>query len=128
MTSRGMKTAYCTGCMKSFEYTGEKLPDCPTCPKKAKRNDFPCPWCKGEGSWIDDVLEYGMGPREYCGACDGDGFVVIGSKQHARIAIGSAFDRIGKLLESFPELPQERTAALYESIDKALAELFQPKV
>lgn len=53
---------------------------------KSKRK-FPCPYCKGKGSWIEPVLYDGIGggPLETCNQCDGEGMILIGGKKHTEI-------------------------------------------
>ena len=47
---------------------------------------FPCPYCHGEGSWIEVVLEEtGEGPYYECGVCKGDGMIEIGGPIHQMI-------------------------------------------
>ena len=54
--------------------------------KRVKREDFPCPYCKGEGTWIEVVIpETGEGPTESCGVCNGTGFIGINSPEHRSI-------------------------------------------
>ena len=43
---------------------------------------FPCPYCKGKGSWVEPVLDDGSGPMYNCGACSGKGMIEIGSADH----------------------------------------------
>jgi hypothetical protein len=46
---------------------------------------FPCPYCKGQGSWVEPVLDYGQGPRYDCGVCEGQGMIEINSPRHQLI-------------------------------------------
>lgn len=46
---------------------------------------FPCPYCKGEGSWIEPVTDEGQGPLYECGVCDGNGMIEIDGQHHMRI-------------------------------------------
>ena len=48
-------------------------------------NHFPCPACKGEGSWIEDYFEFGPGPSYNCVLCNGEGIIQIGSDLHWQI-------------------------------------------
>jgi hypothetical protein len=43
---------------------------------------FPCPYCKGQGSWVEPVSDYGQGPRYDCGICDGEGMIEINGPLH----------------------------------------------
>ena len=45
---------------------------------------FPCPYCKGEYSWVEPVLDDGSGPTYTCGFCD-EGMIEIGSEKHMQI-------------------------------------------
>ena len=42
----------------------------------------PCWICKGEGSWVEPVLDYGEGPEYTCGLCKGAGMIEIGGPLH----------------------------------------------
>lgn len=46
---------------------------------------FPCPYCKGQGSWVEPVLDDGSGPTYNCGFCEGAGMIEIGSTKHQQI-------------------------------------------
>jgi hypothetical protein len=46
---------------------------------------FPCPYCKGKGSWIERVTDEGQGPRYDCGICDGEGMIEINGPLHNRL-------------------------------------------
>src|SRR5690348_12722075 len=46
---------------------------------------FPCPYCKGEGEWVEPVLDDGSGPTYHCGFCNGEGMIEIGSDKHMQI-------------------------------------------
>ncbi len=50
-----------------------------------KPKAFPCPYCKGKGSWVEQVLDYGQGPRYDCGVCEGQGMIEIGGAIHQKI-------------------------------------------
>ncbi len=51
-----------------------------------KPRRFPCPYCKGEGTWIEVVIEEtGQGPQYECGGCDGEGTIEINGPIHQRI-------------------------------------------
>ena len=41
-----------------------------------KHRKFPCPYCKGAGSWVEPVLDYGEGPSYDCGFCKGEGMAI----------------------------------------------------
>jgi hypothetical protein len=49
------------------------------------KKSFPCPICKGKGSWIEPVTDEGQGPMEHCGYCDSFGIIEIGGLIHRRI-------------------------------------------
>ena len=48
----------------------------------SKTRKFPCPYCKGQGEWVEPVLDYGEGPRYQCGFCKGDGMIEIDGPLH----------------------------------------------
>lgn len=49
-------------------------------------NSFPCPYCKGQGSWIEVVIEEtGEGPIYQCGICEGEAMVEIDGRIHDKI-------------------------------------------
>jgi hypothetical protein len=50
-----------------------------------KPKSFPCPYCKGQGTWVEPVLDYGQGPTYECGGCDGKGMIEINGPIHQRI-------------------------------------------
>jgi hypothetical protein len=50
---------------------------------------FPCWVCKGEGTWVEPVLDYGQGPTESCNYCNGEGMIEIGGKRHREIVAES---------------------------------------
>ena len=50
-----------------------------------KPRRFPCPYCKGEGSWIEPVLDYGEGPYYECGVCKGEGTIIIDGPIHQEL-------------------------------------------
>jgi len=50
-----------------------------------KPRRFPCPYCKGQGSWVEPVTDYGEGPMYECGACDGEGTIIINGPIHERM-------------------------------------------
>jgi hypothetical protein len=79
---------------------------------------FPCPYCKGEGSWVEAVLDDGSGPTYNCGFCDGDGMIEIGSEKHKEIKrhnppkwfmweligeLGYALNQVEDALQKLPE-------------------------
>ena len=43
---------------------------------------FPCPYCKGQGSLVEPVLDWGQGPRYECVICDGEGMIMIDGPRH----------------------------------------------
>jgi hypothetical protein len=45
---------------------------------------FPCPYCKGQYSWVEPVLDDGSGPTYTCGFCD-EGMIEIGGEKHKEI-------------------------------------------
>src|SRR4051812_45639872 len=52
---------------------------------------FPCPYCKGQGSWVEPVLDYGEGPSYDCGACRGEGMIEIDGPIHKKIKEANAW-------------------------------------
>lgn len=46
---------------------------------------FPCPFCKGQGGYIDVVLDFGQGPYYECGICKGEGMIVIDGPIHKEL-------------------------------------------
>lgn len=46
---------------------------------------FPCPYCKGQGSWVEPVLDYGQGPSYECGVCRGEGMIEINGPIHRQM-------------------------------------------
>ena len=46
---------------------------------------FPCPYCKGAGTWVEPVLNYGEGPEYTCGFCEGEAMIEIGGEKHRQI-------------------------------------------
>ena len=46
---------------------------------------FPCPFCRGAGTWVEPVLDYGQGPSYECGACEGHGMIEIGGAIHRKL-------------------------------------------
>lgn len=92
-----------------------------------KRKDFPCPWCKGQGSFFEDQIDW-YEIRNPCSACGGEGFIEVGSKLHADLAKGSVMDRIGEMSESWPEVVSETEdedpfVRIYAELDR----IFVPK-
>lgn len=47
-----------------------------------KPKSFPCPYCKGQGKWVEPVLDNGEGPTYHCGFCKGDGMIEIDGPLH----------------------------------------------
>ncbi len=52
---------------------------------KKKVKIFPCWVCRGQGTWVEPVTDWGEGPTESCNYCDGQGLIEIGGKIHRRI-------------------------------------------
>jgi hypothetical protein len=50
-----------------------------------KPKAFPCPYCKGQGIWVEPVLDYGQGPMYKCGCCEGKGMIEIDGPIHQKI-------------------------------------------
>lgn len=46
---------------------------------------FPCPYCRGQGSWIEHVTDEGYGPLYECDVCEGQGMIEIDGPIHQRI-------------------------------------------
>ena len=78
---------------------------------------FPCPYCKGEYSWVEPVLADGSGPTYTCGFCN-NGMIEIGSEKHLEIKrnnppkwfmwelieeLGFALNEVIDALEKLPE-------------------------
>lgn len=78
---------------------------------------FPCPYCKGKGTWVEPALDDGSGPEYSCGFCNGEGMIVVGSEKHLEIKrsnppkdtmwewimeLGSALDQTIDALEKLP--------------------------
>lgn len=72
---------------------------------------FPCPYCKGDGSWVEPVLDDGSGPTYHCGVCDGEGMIEIGSEKHLEIK------RNNPPKDIMWEMIAERSYALDQVID-----------
>ena len=79
---------------------------------------FPCPYCRGEGSWVEPVLDDGSGPEYNCGFCGGEGMIEVGSEKHLEIKrnnppkwfmweqiaeLGFALNEVIDALEKLPE-------------------------
>ena len=79
---------------------------------------FPCPYCRGEGSWVEPVLDDGSGPEYNCGFCGGEGMIEVGSEKHLDIKrnnppkwfmweqiaeLGFALNEVIDALEKLPE-------------------------
>jgi hypothetical protein len=77
---------------------------------------FPCPYCKGQGEWVEAVLDDGSGPTVSCGACNGQGMIEIGSELHQRLKennpskdlmwemIAEKNDALGQVIKALKEL------------------------
>jgi hypothetical protein len=67
---------------------GQQHSDCGNTDQKsgpsARVRKFPCPYCKGQYSWVEPVLDDGSGPTYECGFCD-EGMIVVGSEKHDEI-------------------------------------------
>lgn len=50
----------------------------------SKPRKFPCPYCKGKGSWVEAVY-YNQGPTYECGGCNGEGMIEIDGEIHQKI-------------------------------------------
>ena len=49
---------------------------------------FPCPYCKGQGEWVEVVIEEtGEGPSYKCGHCHGLGMIEIGGPIHQEMKV-----------------------------------------
>lgn len=46
---------------------------------------FPCPYCKGQGTWIEPVTDEGEGPMYECGCCEGQGMIEVDGPIHQKI-------------------------------------------
>jgi hypothetical protein len=57
---------------------------------------FPCPYCKGQGSWVEPVLDCGQGPRYECGFCEGEAMIEINGPKHQRIKELRALEQASK--------------------------------
>jgi hypothetical protein len=53
--------------------------------KEIKPKYFPCPICKGEGEWVEPVLEDGSGPSDWCNYCEKEGMIEIRGKVHRQV-------------------------------------------
>jgi hypothetical protein len=51
--------------------------------KEAKKRYFPCPYCKGEGYFVEDTIDY-WDITSPCGYCEGEGLIEIGGEVHMR--------------------------------------------
>lgn len=49
--------------------------------KSNKMKKFPCPYCKGQGSWVEPVVDH-QGPEYTCGFCEGAGMIEIDGPLH----------------------------------------------
>ena len=102
---------------------------------------FPCPYCQGEGSWVEPVLDDGSGPTYSCGFCDGEGMIEIGSEKHRQIResnppkefmwewigeLGFAIDQVLDALEKLPEGGWSEREHLLEVCKKAKAFHYEP--
>ncbi len=104
---------------------------------------FPCPYCKGEGEWVEAVLDDGSGPTYSCGCCGGDGMIEIGSEKHLQIKrenppkyimwemlaeCGYALDQVIDALERLPECGWSEREHLLSVCKKAQAFVYEPKL
>lgn len=102
---------------------------------------FPCPYCKGEGSWIEAVLDDGSGPEYSCGFCGGDGMIEIGSEKHMELKrnnppkdimwewiteLGYALDQVIDALEKLPAEGWSEGSHLLEICKKAREYHYDP--
>jgi hypothetical protein len=50
---------------------------------------FPCPYCQGQGEWVEVVIEEtGQGPLYTCGVCEGQGMIEIDGPIHQKMKNG----------------------------------------
>lgn len=102
---------------------------------------FPCPYCKGEGSWVEPVLDDGSGPTVDCGFCGGEGMIEIGSEKHMEIKrqnppkeflwewigeLGQALNTVSDALEKLPEGGWSEREYLLEVCRKAREFHYEP--
>jgi hypothetical protein len=102
---------------------------------------FPCPYCKGEGEWVEAVLDDGSGPTYHCGFCGGDGMIEVGSEKHMDIKRanppkdimwemlmerGYALDQVIDALEHLPEGGWSEREHLLNVCKKAQAFVYEP--
>jgi hypothetical protein len=102
---------------------------------------FPCPYCKGEYSWVEPVLDDGSGPTYTCGFCD-EGMIEIGSEKHMEIKRnnppkyvmwemlgerGYVLDEVVRALEQFDGEWSEKDRLL-DMCKKAQAFVYEPKL
>ena len=89
---------------------------------------YPCQSCKGEGTWIEVVLEEtGEGPTESCGWCQGEGMIEHGTKVHRDICITKAFDLINTRFMPKEEMDAETAEEINvqeAAIEKMLIKLY----
>ena len=84
---------------------------------------FPCPYCTRLGEPSVEPGERGdygvqIGPNFPCGACDGTGFVEVGSEKHFEIKCNSAGNAICKIFgESIEDLPEKEFKQFWRSFD-----------
>ena len=102
---------------------------------------FPCPYCKGDYSWVEPVLDDGSGPTYTCGFCD-EGMIVVGSEKHMQIKannppkefmwewigeLGSAIDQVIDALEHLPADGWSDGPHLLNVCRKAKSFRYEPK-
>jgi hypothetical protein len=104
-------------------------------------NHFPCPYCKGNYSWVEPVLDDGSGPTYECGFCD-KGMIEIGSEKHKDIKrnnppkdfmwewigeLGCALDEVIDALEHLPESGWSERENLLKRCRKAKSFSYEPR-
>ena len=104
---------------------------------------FPCPYCKGEGTWVEPVLDDGSGPTYGCGFCDGSGMIEVGSEKHRDIKrnnppkdimwemIAERDCALGKVIDALEHLPADGWSdgpRLLELCRKAKGFFFEPNM
>lgn len=86
-------------------------------------SQFPCPYCKGQGSFHEDYIDYHE-IRNPCYACGHTGFIIVGSLEHREMALHSCYDFIANKAEKLSPISEQQQDELWKGLSKLLCELF----
>lgn len=91
---------------------------------------FPCPICKGRGSWPGEYSDMGddqvgslmvqISPDEQCGYCQGEGMIEVNGAIHKDI---KRFNLVRRLYDNFAIADKEYSKEHWEEITSKVKEI-----